>query len=223
MHVRRRIETPRTASKPGYPFDSGNSVEATDLPITRCPVFRSRDSNSGFRMELENLLGGDNGKGASGKPRGRKHGSTGHGRTASWPIPPGRLFVSGSWDYLRFHSFTDSIAITLPTAAFRPEPGSQAEKLLRLYPPPAIASSSRGDDHGFAAILARSTTGPCAPGLLAGRWPGSFHGKGGRFPAKRAGFRVDSLSAILDAAGREFAGAGRDPDFRFADRPSCRN
>jgi len=29
-------------------------------------VFRGRDSNSGFRMELENLFGGDNGKGASG-------------------------------------------------------------------------------------------------------------------------------------------------------------
>jgi len=30
-------------------------------------VFRRRDSNSGFRMELENLLGGVNGKGASGR------------------------------------------------------------------------------------------------------------------------------------------------------------
>ena len=48
------------------PFDSGNSVEVTYLPITRCPVFRRRDSNSGFRAELENLLGGDKGKGASG-------------------------------------------------------------------------------------------------------------------------------------------------------------
>jgi len=67
MNLRRRIETPRTASKLGLPFDSGNSVEVTYLPITRCPVFRRRDPNSGFRTELENLPGGDNGKGASGR------------------------------------------------------------------------------------------------------------------------------------------------------------
>lgn len=67
MNLRGRIETPRTTSKPGLPFDSGNSVEATYLPITRCPVFRRRDSDLGFRMELENLVCNGKGKGTSGR------------------------------------------------------------------------------------------------------------------------------------------------------------
>jgi hypothetical protein len=33
-----------------------------------CPVLRRRDSNSGFRMELENLVGDGKGKGTSGRP-----------------------------------------------------------------------------------------------------------------------------------------------------------
>ena len=33
----------------------------------RCPVYRRRDSNLGFRAELENLVGSVKGKGASGK------------------------------------------------------------------------------------------------------------------------------------------------------------
>ena len=67
MNLRGRIETPRTTSKPGLPFDSGSSVEATYLPITRCPVFRRRDSNLGSRAELENLAGDGKGKGTNGR------------------------------------------------------------------------------------------------------------------------------------------------------------
>ena len=33
----------------------------------RCPVYRRRESHSGFRTELENLAGDDKGKGASGR------------------------------------------------------------------------------------------------------------------------------------------------------------
>jgi len=67
MNLRGRIETPRTTSKPGLPFDSGSSVEATYLPITRCPVFRRRDSSLGFRTELENLVCNGKGEGTSGR------------------------------------------------------------------------------------------------------------------------------------------------------------
>ena len=60
------IETSKVASKPEFSPCSGNSVEVTYLLITRCPVYRRRDSNSGFRTELENLIGGAKGKGTSG-------------------------------------------------------------------------------------------------------------------------------------------------------------
>jgi hypothetical protein len=40
----------------------------TYLLAMRCPVFRRRDSHSGFRTELENLTGDAKGKGASGEP-----------------------------------------------------------------------------------------------------------------------------------------------------------
>ena len=40
----------------------------TCLLAVRCPVYRSRDSNSGFRTELENLDGDAKGKGTSGSP-----------------------------------------------------------------------------------------------------------------------------------------------------------
>src|ERR1700678_3069721 len=56
----------RTASKPESPACSGNSMEETYLLAMRCPVYRRRDSNSGFRAELENLAGAENGKGTSG-------------------------------------------------------------------------------------------------------------------------------------------------------------
>ena len=55
------------APKPGSASCSGISVEETHLLITRCPVLRGRESNPGFRMELENLFGGAKGKGASGR------------------------------------------------------------------------------------------------------------------------------------------------------------
>ena len=41
-------------------------MEETYLLAMRCPVYRRRDSNLGFRMELENLAGDGKGKGASG-------------------------------------------------------------------------------------------------------------------------------------------------------------
>jgi hypothetical protein len=53
----------------------------TCLLVTRCPVYRRRDSNSGFRMELENRAGGGKGKGI-------------RGRTA-WPKVPRRQSSSG--------------------------------------------------------------------------------------------------------------------------------
>jgi len=55
-----------TASKPELPACSGNSMEETYLLAMRCPVYRRRDSNLGFRAELENLAGDGKGKGTSG-------------------------------------------------------------------------------------------------------------------------------------------------------------
>ena len=40
----------------------------TYLLAMRCPVYRRRDSNLGFRAELENLVGDGKGKGTSGSP-----------------------------------------------------------------------------------------------------------------------------------------------------------
>jgi hypothetical protein len=42
-------------------------MEETYLLAMRCPVYRRRDSNPGFRMELENLVGSAKGKGSSGR------------------------------------------------------------------------------------------------------------------------------------------------------------
>jgi hypothetical protein len=42
--------------------------KTTYLLAMRCPVFRRRDSNSGFRTELENLTGDAKRKGTSGGP-----------------------------------------------------------------------------------------------------------------------------------------------------------
>ena len=44
-------------------------MEETYLLAMRCPVYRRRDSNLGFRAELENLAGDGKGKGASGSNR----------------------------------------------------------------------------------------------------------------------------------------------------------
>jgi hypothetical protein len=41
----------------------------TYLLTMRCPVYRQRESHSGFRTELENLAGDGNRKGANGKNR----------------------------------------------------------------------------------------------------------------------------------------------------------
>jgi hypothetical protein len=43
-------------------------VAGTYLLAMWCPVYRRRDSHSGSRMELENLVGDAKGKGASGGP-----------------------------------------------------------------------------------------------------------------------------------------------------------
>jgi hypothetical protein len=40
----------------------------TYLLVMWCPVYRKRDSNLGFRAELENLAGDGKGKGTSGSP-----------------------------------------------------------------------------------------------------------------------------------------------------------
>jgi len=59
--------TTTMASKPELLTCSGNSVAETYLLATRRPVYRGRDSNPGFRMELENLVGDGKGKGTSGR------------------------------------------------------------------------------------------------------------------------------------------------------------
>ena len=56
-------------SKPGSQFCSGKSTAETYLLAIRCPVYRRRDSHSGFRTELENLADDAKGKGASGRNR----------------------------------------------------------------------------------------------------------------------------------------------------------
>jgi hypothetical protein len=43
-------------------------MEETYLLSMRCPVFRRRDPDFGFRAELENLVGDAKGKGTSGDP-----------------------------------------------------------------------------------------------------------------------------------------------------------
>jgi len=45
----------------------GSSMEGTYLLAMRCPVQRRRESNLGFRAELENLIGDVKGDGASGR------------------------------------------------------------------------------------------------------------------------------------------------------------
>ena len=52
--------------KPELVTCSGNSVAETYLLATWRPVYRGRDSNPGFRTELENLVGDVKGKGTSG-------------------------------------------------------------------------------------------------------------------------------------------------------------
>ena len=58
--------TTRMTSKPELETCSGNSVAETYLLATRGPVYRGRDSNPGFRTDLESLVGDDKGKGTNG-------------------------------------------------------------------------------------------------------------------------------------------------------------
>ena len=58
-------------------------MAGTYLLAMRGPVQRRRDSNLGFRTELENLGGDDKGKGASGRPTRPKVPKHRQGRTAS--------------------------------------------------------------------------------------------------------------------------------------------
>src|SRR6476659_6013145 len=53
--------------KPGATPYSRSSMAATYLRAMRCPVLRRRDSDSGFRTELETLVGDAKGKGTSGR------------------------------------------------------------------------------------------------------------------------------------------------------------
>ena|SRR5438270_1783671 len=55
------------APKPGFTLGPGSSREGTYLLALRCPVQRRRESSSGFRTELENLVGDGKGKGTSGR------------------------------------------------------------------------------------------------------------------------------------------------------------
>ena len=54
--------------KTGAPPLSGKSMVVTYLLAMWCPVYRRRDSHPGSSTELENLVGGDKGKGTSGSP-----------------------------------------------------------------------------------------------------------------------------------------------------------
>ena len=64
--VKHRNRT-RAASKPGLTLGSGNSLADTYLLAKWCPVQSRRESDPGFRTELENLVGSAKGKGTSGR------------------------------------------------------------------------------------------------------------------------------------------------------------
>ena len=66
LWIKHRNRT-QMASKPEPTLGSGNSMEGTYLLAMRCPVQRRRESNPGFRAELENLADDDKGKGTSGR------------------------------------------------------------------------------------------------------------------------------------------------------------
>src|SRR5262245_57013280 len=63
-HRKKIMKTPKL----GLVWCPRRSIEATYLPIMRCPVYKRRDANPGSRMELENRVGDDKGKGTSGDP-----------------------------------------------------------------------------------------------------------------------------------------------------------
>ena len=66
LWIKRRNRT-MVAPKPGHTLCSGNSMEGTCLLAMRCPVQSRRESDPGFRAELENLVGSVKGKGSSGR------------------------------------------------------------------------------------------------------------------------------------------------------------
>ena len=70
-------------SKPRSAEYLGISMEDACLLSMRCPVQRRRDSHSGFRTELGNLLEAAKGKCSSDEPRGRKYRCFDQGRTTS--------------------------------------------------------------------------------------------------------------------------------------------
>ena len=59
----------QTTSKLGFHYYFRKSMAGTYQLAMRCPVYRRRDSRSGFRTELENLIGDVKRKGASGSNR----------------------------------------------------------------------------------------------------------------------------------------------------------
>ena len=70
-------------TKTGAPPLSAKSMVVTYLLAMRCPVYKRRDFHLGFGTELENLIGGGKGKGASGRTARPKVPIRHQGRTAS--------------------------------------------------------------------------------------------------------------------------------------------
>ena len=66
LWVKHRNRT-MVASKPGHTLCLGNSRADTYLLALWCPVQSRRESDPGFRTELENLVGSVKGKGTSGR------------------------------------------------------------------------------------------------------------------------------------------------------------
>ena len=66
LWVKHRNRT-RMASKPGHTLCLGKSGAGTYLLALWCPVQSRRESDPGFRTELENLMGSVKGKGTSGR------------------------------------------------------------------------------------------------------------------------------------------------------------
>jgi len=66
--LRRHRNRSSEGTKTGAPPLSGKSMVVTYLLAMRCPVYKRRDFHLGFGTELENLIGGGKGKGASGSP-----------------------------------------------------------------------------------------------------------------------------------------------------------
>ena len=66
LWVKHRNRT-MVASKPGHTLCLGNSRAGTYLLALWCPVQSRRESDPGFRTELENLVGSVKGKGTSGR------------------------------------------------------------------------------------------------------------------------------------------------------------